>query len=135
MTEHLPISKLLKAIYTRLGTDLTPEVFDYVDPKREMPYVSLGAPQAVSNGSKTQQICDITIPFDIWTNYRGMKEFTDLAEALVVSITKSDLDLSADGYHVVRTRFDSMASDKNFDGAILVQHAVLTFTWKVQKVS
>lgn len=139
MKEHLPISKLLEQIYARLKSDLSTKVYDFVDPsgtlKRSLPYISLGAPNAVSGSTKCEQICDITIPFDIWTDYRGMKEFTDLAETLVVALTRSNVDLAAAGYRVVRTQFNTLVSDKSFDGSTLIQHATLTFTWKVQIVS
>jgi hypothetical protein len=135
MREHLPISDLLEQVYSRLGTDLSMPVYDYVDPKREYPYITIGAPSAVSASTKTEQICDITVPIDIWTSYRGMKEFTDLAESLVVSLTRSNVDLASAGYRVVRTQFNSFASDKSFDGTLLIQHATLTFMWKVQIVT
>lgn len=135
MKEHLPISDLLEKVYGRLDADLSTAIYDFVDPKRDLPYISIGAPTAVSVSTKTEQICDVTVPLDIWTDYRGMKEFTDLAESVVVAITRSNVDLSAAGYRVVRTQFNSFTSDKTFDGTVLIQHATLTFTWKIQIVS
>lgn len=136
MTEYLPINEVLKALYDRLKAELSIPIFDYVPPKEEYPYITLGAPSASGACLKDAPICDVTIPIDIWTIYLGAKQLIDYADEVIVAVTQSDLDIISTGFQVICTTFSDFTSDKipTDDQTAFIYHGTLRFTWKVDKL-
>jgi hypothetical protein len=134
MRLHLPVSSLTKALFDRLVADLSVDVFEYVPPIEDTPFVSIAPASATTDGFKTIAVYDINIGVEIWSKYLGAKELSDLTDAVIVAVTRNDLDVTADGYRVVRTTFVDYTADKEFTGTEVINHGVLRFAWKVEEV-
>jgi hypothetical protein len=116
MRLHLPVASLTKALFDRLVADLSVEV------------------TGTSASLKMVPIYDVNIGVEIWSKYLGAKELSDLTDAIIVAVTRNDLDVTADGYRVILTRFVDYTAEKEFTGTEVVNHGVLRFMWKVEEI-
>lgn len=101
---RLPDWPLQQAIFTRLETDLSIPVYDYVPEKSKPPYVVIGDSNNNEDGAKQLVGFETTLLFHIFSSQPGMREVKELSSRVVESLTASLLDV--EGWQV-RCEYDS----------------------------
>ena len=87
MSNSIGSDTLQGAIFSALSTAL-PDVpiYDEVPETADMPYIVIGKDSIDDNGTKLDDIYEISVEISIYSNYKGMKEVkeksTEVIEAL-----------------------------------------------------
>lgn len=106
--KRIPHNAVLKALYTRLsatsGTGNTPligcKIYDDVPEEAVVPYATFGDFSCNDSGTKSDDITEITINVNIYSDYAGRKELNTIANAILDQVYGSQLTLD-DGFSVV----------------------------------
>lgn len=97
---------LMKAVFTRLGADLsTYDFYNHVPKNSSYPYHVIGKLMGVCSiefTTRDTEAEDNAFQIDSWvdkTSGLGDKACAGMQDAIVQSLTASDLSMSGDGYH------------------------------------
>ena len=80
------MNEILTALFTRLSTELTTPVFDYVPQGTDYPYVSIRVIQADNDDTDTEISNSVTISITGYSRYRGYKELMILADEITTAL-------------------------------------------------
>lgn len=89
-----PTSAILKALYTRLTSALSPiKAYDSVPQGAAYPYVVIESAFAANADFLTARKDDYFIYLSIWSQYRGQKEVADIISAIDANLHRVQLPL------------------------------------------
>lgn len=129
--KRIPLNVVTAALYQRLTEHQTIPVYDDVLPDADAPYISFGLFTCKDDGTKTDDICNVTANIDVWSNYAGKKEVNEISNDIITLIKAALLDLSADGFKHLDSEVDFFESFSEDDSGY---HGVITFIFKIQNM-
>ncbi|BAL76003.1 DUF3168 domain-containing protein [Bradyrhizobium cosmicum] len=112
----------LKA-YPGLAALVEARVFDRVPEKAELPYLSWGPEQAISDDAEGITGFDVTIQIDAWSRKVGLPEVKRIAEQVRLALTEQELALDDNALVLVEHRQTRILPEP--DG--LTSHAAIEF--------
>jgi len=112
----------LKA-YPGLAALVEARVFDRVPEKAELPYLSWGPEQAISDDAEGITGFDVTIQIDAWSRKVGLPEVKRIAEQVRLALTEQELALDDNALVLLEHRQTRMLPEP--DG--LTSHAAIEF--------
>ncbi|MFD2206636.1 DUF3168 domain-containing protein [Kiloniella antarctica] len=92
-----------KAIYTKLKTDLSINVYDNVPSSAQTPYVTIGDDTASDDSTKTDDGQQITLTIHAWSDYAGRKQVKELGAEIYAALHKQPLPVA--GFDVREVRW------------------------------
>lgn len=128
---RIPLNVLTKELYELLTANLTVPVYDDVPPDAVLPYVTFGLFTCKTAGTKVNDITDVTINIDIWSDYQGKSEVNTIAHSVIGLLNQLDsttVDLTADNFAFLAGEvdfFEAFAEDGNG------YHGVITYLCKI----
>lgn len=128
---RIPLVAFQTAIYSILSSSLSVPVYDHVPANAKPPYITFGAFTGKSNGSKREDVKDISLQLSIWSNHKGKAQVNQIADELVNIITSIPVDMSADDFACLGIA-DDMFESFPVDGGLY--HGVVTIMAKIQNV-
>jgi len=140
MTRKLGFKPLLEAFYTRLLTTGYTRIYNKgnVPDKVTWPYSAFGTPLGKIDDIFTTRDTDSednVVILDIWSDYPGDEEITEMMDNYIQAITSSPLSIT--GYHNPPLTFLDYADviDDATESAKLVKHAVIRFRFHMSPSS
>lgn len=124
-----------KALYAKLSTALTPEVYDHVPKGAAFPYVTIGDDTSIPWDTKAGAAGDdgfgeeMTVTIHAWSRAAGRKEVKDLGAAIYVALHNQTLTM--DDHHLLMMQFEFADSFLDADG--VTYHGVSRYRLIVQK--
>ncbi len=132
---RIPLNALQKGIYNQfkispsiVGCKTIP-LYDDVPSNAKLPYITFGLFTCNSNGTKTNDITDVTIRLEVRSDYSGKKEVNEIAEDVVAILTASRPDLSQEEFTVISCSIDSFESFSEDESGYL---GVISANYKIQ---
>ena len=127
--KRIPLNALSAAVYQRLSEHQDIPVYDDVFEDAEAPYITFGLFTCKEAGTKVNDITDVTLNIDIWSEYHGKKEVNQIANDIITLLCATNFDLSADGFHHMGTTIDYFEAfpEDNYG-----YHGVITMLAKIQ---
>ena len=104
--KRIPLNSISAAVYTRLTEYQDVPVYDDVSPRAEAPYITFGLFTCKEAGTKVNDIVDVTLNIDVWSEYQGKKEVNQIANDIITLLCAAEFDLSEDGFHHMGTTID-----------------------------
>lgn len=129
--KRVPLNELTKAVYSRLTQHLDTPVYDDVPPTENPPYITVGLFTCKDTSTKVNDICDVSVNLDIWSDYRGKKEVNEIANDVITVMMAAPFGELANGFFVVGHDVDFFESFNEDDYGY---HGALTFIFKVQNM-
>lgn len=129
--KRIPLNVLTKELYELLTANLTVPVYDDVPYDAVLPYVTFGLFTCKTAGTKVNDISDVTINIDIWSDYQGKSEVNTIAHDVIGLLNQLDsttVDLSSDNFAFLAGEvdfFEAFAEDGNG------YHGVITYLCKI----
>ena len=81
--KRIPLNALSAAVYQRLSEHQDIPVYDDVFEDAEAPYITFGLFTCKEAGTKVNDITDVTLNIDIWSEYQGKKEVNQIANDII----------------------------------------------------
>lgn len=103
---RLPNNGLHRALLSYLRERAGAKVYDCVPAEAKPPFITIGAVNVRGMGLKVEDISRVSAQIHIWSSYRGRRESNALAERIIRLIGAEPLDLSEDGFSVIRQSID-----------------------------
>ena len=129
--KRIPLNALTKAVYERLSTYQSIAVYDDVPENAKPPYITFGLFTCKSNGTKVNDITDVTINIDIWSDYQGKKEVNTISNDVITCLQYARFDLTADSFEHIDGDIDFFEAFAE-DG--FGYHGVITYLAKIRNV-
>lgn len=129
--KRIPLNVLSAALYRRLSEHQDVPVYDDVPADAAAPYITFGLFTCKEAGTKTNDICDVTVNIDVWSEYAGKKEVNQIANDIITLIQSADLDLSADQFAFLGSEVDFFEA---FPEDTAGYHGVITIIFKIQNM-
>ena len=126
---RVPLLAIQKALVKRLRDGQTTPVFDDVANEARLPYISIGAINVKSDGSKDTAIYDVSIQLHLWSNYRGKKEINGMMDDVANVLSYAMLDTTEDNFKIINQEIDFFEA---FAEDTLGYHGVITVVIKIQ---
>lgn len=130
--KRIPLNIVAAALYQRLTKHQTVAVYDDIPPDAEAPYISFGLFTCKGDGTKTNDICNVTANIDIWSDYAGKKEVNEISNDIITLVMATLLDLSNDKFLHLASEVDFFESFPEED--VNGYHGVITFLFKIQNM-
>lgn len=125
------------AIYTRLNSELSTNIFDDVEglpegkPDEDFPYIVVGEDTSLAWDTDDTLGATVTVTLHVWSRYEGKKEVKEIMQSIYDALNRQSSNLSASGYRFVDCLFEfSDVIDEN-DGA--TRHGVCRYLVTVEK--
>lgn len=129
--KRIPLNVLTKELYELLTANLTVPVYDDVPYDAVLPYITFGLFTCKTAGTKVNDITDVTINIDVWSDYQGKKEVNEIANNINNFLNQLDsttVDLTADNFAFLAGEVDFFeAFSEDGDG----YHGVITYLCKI----
>lgn len=129
--KRIPLNALTKDLYGLLSDNLTIPVYDDVPEDAVLPYITFGLFTCKGVGTKVNDISDVTLNIDVWSEYQGKSEVNTIAHDVIGLLNQLDgnsVDLSADNFAFLSGEvdfFEAYAEDNNG------YHGVITYICKI----
>ena len=126
------LDSLQKAIYERLTQEITDvQTFDYVEQGQATPYIEIGEDVTIPDDTKDIPGEIIQVTIHAFSNEKGKKEVKGIIGRIETALTKSDLNLTADGFTLLETVSDEKQTLTDEEDEI--EHGVIKVSFKIQK--
>jgi len=126
-----PAWVLQKAIYAKLKSSLSVEVYDHVDNEAVFPFVAIGEDTAVDFSAKSEPGQEVTHTIHVYSRWSGMKETKDIMDQVIRALTGDrELDLG-DEFRIVLSRLDSVNSFREDENT---RHSVVRMRYLIEEV-
>lgn len=112
-------------------SDISVPVFDHVPPDQSYPYVSLDKQIVRRADCYDAQAADHLIWLTVWSDYRGMKEVTDILSVIEETFHRKKLTLSEGT--AVAPKVSNVSASPDVDGLTYMGRAVIEFYIDYQK--
>lgn len=129
--KRIPLNALTKDLYILLSDNLSVPVYDDVPEDAALPYITFGAFTCKSAGTKVNDISDVTINIDIWSEYQGKSEVNTIAHDVIGLLNQLDsnsVDLSSDNFAFLAGEVDFFEAYPEDDNGY---HGVITYLCKI----
>ena len=130
--KRIPLLTLQKALYQVLINYQTTPVFDDVpdDIEIKLPYITLGAFTCRTNGTKINDITDVSLQIHIWSEYQGKKEVNEIANDIICVLGSVKLVLEDDFKMLAQeiTMFESFEEEETG------YHGVITLDCRIENL-
>lgn len=116
MIKRIPNNALQKALIALFKAKLSVPVYDFVNEKAKLPYVSLGAFTCRDISTKTDDTSRVTLQVNIFSSYRGKYEINAIAEQITDVLTSEQVDLSSDDFYITMqavNMYEAFPEDEN----------------------
>lgn len=127
--KRIPLNALSAAVYKRLSEHQDIPVYDDVYEEATAPYITFGLFTCKEAGTKVNDIVDVTLNIDVWSEYQGKKEVNSIANDIITLLCADKFDLSADNFLHLGTTIDYFEAfpEDNYG-----YHGVITLLAKIQ---
>ncbi len=114
MSNSIGSDALQGAIFSALSTAL-PDVpiYDEVPETADMPYIVIGKDSIDDNGTKLDDIYEISVEISIYSNYKGMKEVKEKSTKAIEALDCFYFEDSDSVFQILR--IDDISHDKEND--------------------
>lgn len=114
MSNSIGSDTLQGAIFSALSTAL-PDVpiYDEVPETADMPYIVIGKDSIDDNGTKLDDIYEISVEISIYSNYKGMKEVKEKSTKVIEALDGFYFEDSDSVFQILR--IDDINHDKEND--------------------
>lgn len=126
---RVPILAVQKGLVSLLKSGQSTKIYDDVDPKAKLPYISIGAINAKTNGSKDRAIFDVSVQLHLWSGYQGKFEINSMMNDVATVLSYAPIDTSADGFSTISQEIDFF---EVFSEEVHGYHGVITVVIKIQ---
>lgn len=126
---RVPILAVQKGLVSLLKSGQSTKIYDDVDPKAKLPYISIGAINAKTNGSKDRAIFDVSVQLHLWSGYQGKFEINSMMNDVATVLSYAPIDTSADGFSTISQEIDFF---EVFSEEMHGYHGVITVVIKIQ---
>lgn len=130
LSRRIPFNDLQVALFARLNTDLSTDVYDYPQSGQAYPYIEIGAFTAAEDNTSTASLHSVTATINTYSSERGLKEVNDIMNAIVVSLTTGELSL-ANNWSVAYMGNELAEVFPEIGSEGIVQHGVLRPRWEI----
>ena len=130
--KRIPLLTLQKALYQVLINCQTTPVFDDVpdDIEIKLPYITLGAFTCRTNGTKINDIADVSLQIHIWSEYQGKKEVNEIANDIICVLGNVKLVLEDD----FKILSQDIAMFESFEEEETGYHGVITLDCRIENL-
>lgn len=126
---RVPILAVQKGLVSLLKSGQSTKIYDDVGPKAKLPYISIGAINAKTNGSKDRAIFDVSVQLHLWSGYQGKFEINSMMNDVATVLSYAPIDTSADGFSTISQEIDFF---EVFSEEVHGYHGVITVVIKIQ---
>lgn len=128
--KRIPLNAFAKAAYALLTAHQTTSVYDDVPENAVAPYISFGLFTAKEAGTKVNDISDVTLNIDIWSDYSGKKEVNEIANDVIEVLNTGAFTLD-DDFKFISGQVDFFESFAEDDAGY---HGVITYLAKIKNI-
>lgn len=114
MSNSIGSDTLQGAIFSALSTALSDvPIYDEVPETADMPYIVIGKDSIDDNGTKLDDIYEISVEISIYSNYKGMKEVKEKSTKVIEALDGFYFEDSDSVFQFLR--IDDISHDKEND--------------------
>lgn len=104
--KRIPLNALQKALISYLTANEVVPVYDYVPETARPPFMTIGAFNCKEDGTKYEDMVEVTVQINIWSTYKGKFEINSIANRVIVLLQTKQIDLIEDEFLAIRQQVD-----------------------------
>lgn len=129
--KRIPLNALSRAVFKRLTECLDMPVYDDIRADAQLPYISFGTFTCKDIGTKVNDLTEVSIGLDVWSDYQGRKEVNSITNDIITVMEAAPFGTIEDGYQVISCMVDYFEAYNEDDYGY---HATVTFIFKIQNM-
>ena len=137
MIIHIPAQEVRKAVYDILSTKQSTKVYTVIPSDVPYPCITIGSSLHgdETNGAKTVDICDVTLPIYFWSEDTSLTEIQEMVSDVATLLTSYPLEFDPAIFKAIGQDVKDwdIEGDDSISGP-WTHRAVLTFTAKIQYI-